>query len=124
MTLHTIKEGFTYQGQAYNILITLPEAVGGFEHKKEEISKIIATALEVLASKSAPGEDFKPLKTRFIIPLNETQAPKASYQKSEDEEEDLSEVELIDQSSFRTIASLLRTILVVLKTPLLAIRTA
>lgn len=123
MTLHTIKEGFTYQGQAYNILITLPEAVSGFEHKEDEIRRIIATALASLAEKSTPAREFKPLSARFIIPLNEAEKPKVSYKQSEEEaEEDLSEVDLIDSSHFRTIADLLRTLPVVLKTPQLVIR--
>lgn len=125
MTTHTIKEGFTYQDQAYNILITLPEAVSGFEHKEEEIKKIIATALAFLAEKSNPGREFKPLSTRFIIPLNEAEKPKVSYKQTEEEaEEDLSGValvDLIDYSRFRTIADLLRTIPAILKTEQLAI---
>ncbi len=113
MTTHTIKEGFIYQGQAYNILITLPEASeGGFKRNETEITEIITKALESLAAKSAHGKDFKPLSARFIIPLKDTEAPKVSYKKSEDgeEEEDLSDVDLIDHSRLKTIADLLKTI--------------
>lgn len=121
MTLHTIKEGFTYQGEVYNILITLPEdSADGFKRNEADIKQIITTALNSLTHR----KEFKPLSTRFIIPLIEAEKPKVSYKLSDEAEEDLSDVDLIDRSRSGTIADLLRTIPRILRIEQLAIHRA
>ena len=113
MVIHTIKEGFTHGGQAYDILIELPEAVSAFELKQEDLRNIIREALE--ASRLALGGSFKPLNARFIVPLNGIAAPSAFYRLDSGGERDLSGIAIRTGFCEKTIAEFLKTMLEILR---------